>query len=67
MTDDPKVECMECEGAGSWDVMTYLHWNGNSGWREERCERCDGRGWMYTSELTDEELAQIAEKEAEEG
>lgn len=54
-TIDPKHTCQACDGDGSWDE----HRAGSEDWYEVRCQRCEGRGWMYESEMTDEELAEI--------
>lgn len=38
------IECPDCEGVGGFETMTALSYEGNQGWRLDRCERCNGTG-----------------------
>ena len=38
------VECPDCEGAGGFETMVALSYDGNQGWKREQCKRCEGTG-----------------------
>ena len=59
MSERPEIECPTCDGEGFTMVRNRSL---GPGLYEQTCEPCNGHGWRA---MTDDELADAAERQAE--